>query len=376
MFNLNAQDDDIYYKKNRSIKNNNHTKSTNINKDGYSSRYESEINENLDVTDLHDGITSGSDTSSTSTKHGDGPICSFHVTKQEFEPKIPRYDSLSNINEGDLLKLNGQSLYLADSEGLSLGMGIHSTEIAKEYEGHYFELLVKKERFSEEYFLKEWESGQTFRDISLGYSPNEHWVIVGYYEKMKQLYLGKKLVSHQYINQNNKFRGLTSIKDYLYSVKTGEKYSPEYHSLWTCVDVSVNTDIYDLRHERTRVVLVLQNDKDEQYYCYLRQDDKHTPDALIAGIFYLEDQSKIIISREEQVVAERKAKEELEKKQQAELYAKRRAQLEKLYKKSDVDLMLNRRVLIGWTKQMCLAALEHPSHRHNNKVTRVGREYQ
>lgn len=224
----------------------------------------------------------------------------------------------------------------------------------KEFVGHYFDVSVKKESIEEKILLKDWTTGQTF-SVHLGLDDDMHWVVVGFYEKMKQLYKGKNLVAY---TEKSRFEPVSF--DSLYSIETGESYKPSHLSTWTCVDMQVNTDYKERSYDKTRVALILQNGFGEHYYCFLKSKMRHTPKALIAGLFYTEEYSNEIEEKKEQLEAERKEREEQSKKEQSEALAQRRANLEKKYKKSDVDLMLKHKFLIGWTKQMCIEALGKP----------------
>lgn len=318
---------------------------------------------------------------------------SSHIVNKEINTS---YDSLSNLDgidsfSSNIFRMAGQTLYLADDKNVHLvpqtKMGFSKISSNEKHLGQSFIVEIGRDKYVNNpiLLLKDAKKGKTYSTRLIG-SVDKSWVVMGFYEKMKQMFLNRRLIVH-------------NTNEILYSVKTGEQYRPTLNSIWLCVDVGINTDIDDYRaSDRTRVILVVENEKDERYFCFLKSKMKHSETALLGGIFFTEENSERVKKIETEQLAEQLAQKEKDRllfiekqkqdslerieenarqekarvaaeKQRKEAAAKRRTQLESKYKKSDVDLMLKHRVLLGWTKQMCIEALGKPE--RINKTTSI-----
>lgn len=105
-----------------------------------------------------------------------------------------------------------------------------------------------------------------------GYDATE-WVVKGHYEKMKQLYSGKKFY---YIK--------TKESTDLFEMETDEELeNVKDFSVWECIDVSIKIDTdksnreytenkilsFSTNYTKSRIVLVFKNKEGEKYYSFL-----------------------------------------------------------------------------------------------------------
>lgn len=126
--------------------------------------------------------------------------------------------------------------------------------------------------------LKENLTGKTYiYDPRLGYYRTE-WIVKGYYEKMKQLYVGK---SFYYINtcfyegqQSDSF----NYSSGLFDIETDEKIKNiKDFSKWKCVDASIKIDdkiLYAHMYIQSYVVLIFENEEGNRYYTRLQTSNK------------------------------------------------------------------------------------------------------
>lgn len=184
---------------------------------------------------------------------------------------------------------------------------------------------------------------------------NTRWVVVGHYEKMKSLYVGKKYV---YVGTKNVFmhndwkkaNGLISLETDTVTRGIAKE------SVWTCVGIQVkprkkaNWIGDDMRFDRrSPIVLLFDNSTYGMHYCYLEADDGApyktlSKDALpyVCGRFQVKssyDNLKVV---------------------SAESRAKRKAVLTKKYGSFNAGLILEGRVRLGMTKAMCEESWGHP----------------
>lgn len=243
----------------------------------------------------------------------------------------------------------------------------------------------------------------------IGYGAKE-WIVKGYYEKLKQLYVGKifydissQLSAHMFNMDTDE--GLDNMKDF---------------PVWECIDVSIQTAEKKsyTGFTASRVVLVFKNKEGDQCYSYL-EDEERNPIRLsfhytrsgfnskdvftegfqknieqqiiyaginereiLAGRYLNEEQYQKLSNslkevekmKKEMAAADAKAKEEEErirkewaaemaaKDAKAKADAKRRAsekaterkkKLIEKYGESIANDILKSYVRIGWTKEMC-----------------------
>lgn len=127
--------------------------------------------------------------------------------------------------------------------------------------------IILKEKVTEKKYIY---------DPSIGYNATE-WIVKGYYEKIKQLYMGKQFY---YINTRFLESQRTSHLKYyggLFDMETNEQIENiKDFSKWKCVDVSIKIDtgVYSLYYIKSCVVLVFENEERYRYYAYLQTHDK------------------------------------------------------------------------------------------------------
>lgn len=188
---------------------------------------------------------------------------------------------------------------------------------------------------------------------------NSFWVVVGYYEKLKALYLNKKFI----------YLGTDKTKIYSPGLKKNgminlatdtvtENIKKE--SLWTCVGVQVKPEKAINRENpseyrriasdyRNPVVLIFDNPNYGKHYCYIESEkgkpyEMQNPNTkpFICGRFQLKSDFDYL-----KVMA-----------------AKRKAQLIKLYGAKNANLIVQGIVNIGMTNSMCRAAWGDPDSIH------------
>lgn len=197
--------------------------------------------------------------------------------------------------------------------------------------------------------LEDTTTGEQMQEGDLSTSKfNSRWVVVGYYEKMKALYINKEYV---YVGTNNVFihyewkkaNGLINLE-----TDTVTRNIPK-ESVWTCVGVQVKlrkkSNIIDddmQLDNRSPIVLIFDNPTYGKHYCYLEGDDGKPYKALlkeslpyVCGRFQL----KTAYDNIKAITAANKVK--------------RKASLTKKYGSTYANLILEGCVRIGMTKAMC-----------------------
>lgn len=276
-------------------------------------------------------------------------------------PKALPYDSLRNINtqrygSGDkyrytLHHLIGQTLmycgdpyaYSFGKDGFEVGAYYRVDSILPDNppEGKYHRML-----------LTNIKTGVQLEEGDLSNNNyNFEWVVLGHYEKMKSKYINKDFV---YIGTDNvylrntwdKANGLINIETD--TVTTNIKKG----SVWTCVGIQVKPRKKDdnmLLDKRSPIVLIFNNETYGKHYCYLESSNGSPYENLnsgsitqICGRFQLKSQY-------DKIVAETAAKK-----------AKRKTDLINKFGAANAELILQGKVKIGMTKEMCLEAWGHP----------------
>lgn len=200
------------------------------------------------------------------------------------------------------------------------------------------------------------ENTKTHRESSFtsyAFSCNEFWVVLGYYEKLKSMYVGKEyILVHQSGKEND---GLFSFDTDTITRRI------EDNSVWKCIDVSVKFRTnkrwqYEVNDHRCGVVMVMDNPKYGKHYCFVEDQfgshfsitnsvykDSYNGLPLICGKF----QDKIAYDRVVAIAAQEKAK--------------RLSILTKKYGSANAKKIINGYVVTGFSKQMCIEAWGAPS---------------
>lgn len=180
---------------------------------------------------------------------------------------------------------------------------------------------------------------------------NFKWVVVGHYEKIKSLYINKDFVymgtEEVFIQYEwDKANGLINLE-----TDTVTKNIPK-ESVWTCVGVQVKPrkkEDYMVNDKRSPIVLIFDNPSLGKHYCYLEASDGKPYQTLqkdappyICGRFY----TKSYYDKVKAITAANKAK--------------RKASLINKYGSSNANLILEGKVKIGMTAEMCREAWGSP----------------
>lgn len=206
---------------------------------------------------------------------------------------------------------------------------------------------------------------QRFKD---NYQLNYYFVMVGYYERIKELYEGKDFI---YVREDEDgwygstpFNGLRSRETDLCNsqIKKG--------TLWHCDGVGVNPSDLNNSHyalgKYNRVVLYLSNEEYGSYYCYAYSNDMNDGKAgnYILGKFQTPE---AYAKAKKQKDAAAQAKKKQQEEERAKINAERAKQdrenherLVRLYGQKKADMIKRGEVAIGFTKAMCKEAWGSP----------------
>ncbi len=193
---------------------------------------------------------------------------------------------------------------------------------------------------------------------------NYSWVVVGYYEKQKSIHVGKEYVYRGDL-------GLSiSDKDGFFNIETDTiTKNIKDGTIWKCVDVSVKMRTskewkYEMGDKRSPIVLVLDNPEYGKHYCYL--EDSFASHFSTKNMFYkdMADGLPLICGK----FVEKKAYDKINA-INAQEKAKRKAELTKKFGTSNAKLIMEGKIRIGMTKQMCKEAWGEPD--YINRTTSV-----
>lgn len=179
---------------------------------------------------------------------------------------------------------------------------------------------------------------------------NFKWVVLGYYEKMKSLYVNKDFVylgNKGYVSYYEKQDHFINLETdtVTKNIKTG--------TVWTCVDIQVKPRRKDdgmYTDKRSPIVLIFNNPQYGKHYCYIENNEgkpyKNIYEEkmpLVCGKFQLK--SYYDNARALSIAAKNK----------------RKADLTKKYGASNANLILQGKIRIGMTKSMCIDSWGSPS---------------
>ena len=283
--------------------------------------------------------------------------------------EIPTYDSLSNF-----IKINGKYQHLIGQRAYcyklpsgfsSLEKTYYREELIQRVVGKYF-TIIDDENYNE-YGIALKNDNEVFY-LSSSCTPNHYFIIEGYFEKAKFLYEGKDLVfvkdDRSYEYDSYKFNGLFNLETRKRDTQIAK------NTIWKCTGLSVDEKAFIYVENQSPVVLLLNNEKYGDYYCYLQSEDiiqNVAPEDYLLGKFlYREDYDKkqkndAIAAKKKNEANQAKAKERQEKEQQ------RIQVLVDKYGQSNVNLARQGKVKIGWNKELCIEAWGKP--RSVNKTT-------
>ena len=199
------------------------------------------------------------------------------------------------------------------------------------------------------------EEGDIFRE-----KYNFKWVVLGHYEKMKSLYVNKEFM---YLG-NKGYATFYDKQDNLIHLETDTvTRSIETETLWTCIDVQVKPRKKDDRmisDNRSPIVLIFENSQYGKHYCYL-EDKSGKPYKniyeeempLVCGKFQLKSYYDNVKTLD--IAAKNK----------------RKADLTQKYGVSNASLILEGKIRIGMTRNMCRDSWGEPN-RINTTITTYG----
>ena len=279
-------------------------------------------------------------------------MCSSKISVMEIhkkEPTVVQYDSLTNMrpqkynDDYTYHHLIGQTLmYCGDpyslisrTKGLNIGDYFEVTGVLPDVpaKGWYERFSFRNTETGEE-----GEEGDIFRD-----NYNFKWLVVGHFEKLKSLYIGKEFVlldtSESYDKQDNLINAETD------AIVKGVKYG----SIWKCIDVQARLRRKEDRMDsdyRSPIVLIFQNDNYGKYYCYTERKLGRQYNSLVCGRFMLKSE-----------------------------YDKRKLDLIKKYGQYNAKLILAGTVRVGMSKAMCKEAWGEPT-KINTTTNKYGQSEQ
>ena len=214
--------------------------------------------------------------------------------------------------------------------------------------------------------LSEIKTGLKFEEN--GFTDNKYnyrWVVLGHYEKIKALYVGKEFV---YIDNTKNLDPIFGKADFLLNLETNAICRVDDKSIWKCVDVQVKprqSDDYMERDRRSPIVLVVENPKYGKCYCYLEdlRGVQHSPisnsefiQPLICWKFQLKSTYDRINSLSKVALQ------------------KRKAFLSKKFGASNANLIIKGIIKIGMTKAMCEEAWGKPDKINTTLTSKITQE--
>jgi hypothetical protein len=199
--------------------------------------------------------------------------------------------------------------------------------------------------------------------------------MVGYYEKIKELYEGKNFI---YVREDdNGFYGSTPFNGLLSRETFTRNSEIKKGTLCHCVGIGVDpSDLNGFVYANgkfNRVVLYLSNEEYGSYFCYAYSNDMNDGKAgnYILGKFQTPE-AYAKAKRQKVAAAQAKKKKEEEDRakwqaEQAKQDKERRESLVKRYGQKKADLILQGKVEVGFTKEMCKEAWGNPKSKNTTE---------
>ncbi|MDS1031814.1 hypothetical protein RDV77_04140 [Porphyromonadaceae sp. NP-X] len=219
-----------------------------------------------------------------------------------------------------------QSMYHNNKDYLNESRTIDSLRKIDLFEGKkkiYTFRLVEKSSSDTLYFrVYETDNSSTFGLFS-------YFITVGYYEKLKEKYIGKKYVCQYPVSFN-------SIKN------KNERMSFNKNDILKCIDISTNVD-----SDKFLIVAILKKNDSEKCYVpidYLEKGDIRSSWAFKNGGYRYGNTETILLKSLEDISKE----------------SVTRTELIKRYGQTNANLILQGKVRIGFTKKMCIEAWGEP----------------
>lgn len=300
------------------------------------------------------------------------------------------YDSLKNFEVHQYSKsykssykhLIGQKIYVVNNSDLSQLKRYYwsKTDITNRgwnVEGHFMTIIDGKRYQNNSKWKNAFDIAFQDDSDSIVYcyekdrcsNINNYMVIVGHYEKVKQLFENKELVfvkdddKETYYYQNGIFDFDTRKR--IDAIKKG--------TLFSCKGISIDDqkgDIMDAgnpyKNIADRVVILLYNNELGNCFCYATSQDmingKANNEFILGKFLYPEEYAKM--QKNNAISEKQKKKTEQDKDQREQQHIQ--ALVDK-YGQSNVNLARQGKVKIGWNKELCIEAWGKP--RSVNKTT-------
>ena len=324
-----------------------------------------------------------------------------HTPSPTSKPYVVRYDSLTNIQkiQNDSIThhksykhLIGQIFYYIDVDSVhKKDDSSFYTLVQNAYKGNYIDKSKYRNRYWRVKDIIEKPNGLDVFELedttnnekiyASGNAINRDFVVLGYYEKMKQEYLGKQFIYENYFPygiadgaDNDKCNNLINYE----TNAIGD--SIPIGSVWNCIDISAynitHHDYWTSAHDRRcPVILVFENEVYGKYYSYTQNRSGMTFDDTKYCFWptakgHKEERIPLYFGKfldlEQQVYI---SKRENETKQ---YYSNQRKNMVAKYGKYWGKLVADGHLTIGMTKQMCKDCWGEPdsinrtSTRYNN----------
>lgn len=214
------------------------------------------------------------------------------------------------------------------------------------------------------YFFHMHEKQFSSRQITMMFDSESSWKInqscvsVGYYEKIKQLYLGQELVYIHKDDDSDLQYSLSRDRFMDYNTKRNLAKKIPRNSVWKCTDVLVLPGKLNFEDCDDRVILNIENETYGKYYI-LASELKQLKECGHEKFLSMEDFHKYQ-AIQNQLIAEAKAKAAKATAAAAKRENDRRSSILSKYGEYYGKLIIEGKVIIGMTKQQCIEAWGNP----------------
>lgn len=305
-----------------------------------------------------------------------------HFPEIEKEEVIYTYDSLTNVqhnhklNNGDYFKhLIGQRITSISSYDFRAYMNVNNSksisknnELLKKMDGntYYIDSVEYDHIYGQSFYMRNENNPMDIVKVTVDndklWTIDLSWVSLGYYERIKNLYLNKELV---YIHQDEDYDITSNDHSRFmdYNTKRNLTIKIPCNSIWKCTDVLVLPGTLSLGDAYNRVILNIENEQYGKYYIFAYYLVKDVLKKFITLEEYHKHQAVQNKLKTEAKAKAAKAVEEATKREN-----ERRSNIIAKYGETYGNLIIKGQVIIGMTKEQCIEALGNPQ-RINRTVT-------
>lgn len=260
--------------------------------------------------------------------------------------------SSSNVYHSMKVYVNGQELILRSSVAEELD---GNTFIIDSINGHQFYVT------SEDNASRHLEIVITDDVYHIDYA----WVCHGYFEKIKNLFLGKELV---YIHNDQDYdldEAHTRYRFMDYKTKRNLVEKIPCNSIWKCTDVlvidKVDKVLWGFPDYENRVILNVENDKYGKYYIFASELIEREMDEKADEYFMSMENFHKYQAVQNQLRAAAKAKAAKAAEEAQKRAKEHREYIIARYGENKGSLILQGKVVIGMAKEECIEALGTPN---------------